>query len=244
LRQRWLMIWHVGLIVVVLELVAYTLIGYEATGYQRGMWKKFNEQAYAIEDVDSKTPYAESINRHAREVGINGKMVASVIRAESSFQPRAHSTAGAYGLMQITPDTWRQVNQQREICAGRHAGECTVECYYDEELNIGIGTAYLGQLLNKYKGNMVLALAAYNAGPGAVDRYDGIPPYDETITYTNRVVAYWYELTNYPAAYSIFTAVQWAIIHTVIGWCSIITILGLIWVASRLHKYYHSWRWR
>jgi soluble lytic murein transglycosylase-like protein len=161
LRQRWLMIWHVGLIVVVFELVAYVFVGYEITGYQRGMWRNFNERAYVIEDVDSKTPYAESINRHAREVGINGKMVASVIRAESSFQPRAHSPADAYGLMQITPDTWRQVNQQRKICAGRHAGECTVDCYYDGELNIGIGTAYLGQLLNKYKGK-------YGISPGSL----------------------------------------------------------------------------
>jgi len=228
----------------ILELIVYILVGYGTAGYQRGMWEKFNEQAYVIEDVGNKTPYAESINRHTRELGINGKMVASVIRAESSFQPRAHSPAGAYGLMQITPDTWRKVNQQLKICAGRHAGECTVDCYYDEELNISIGTAYLSQLLNKYKGNMVLALAAYNAGPGAVDRYGGIPPYDETINYTNRVIDYWYELTNYPVTYSIFTAVQWASIHTVIGWCFIVTVLGLLWVLSRLHRYYHSWRWR
>jgi hypothetical protein len=244
LRQRWLAIWHVGLMVGILELIVYILVGYGIAGYQRGMWEKFNEQAYVIEDVGNKTPYAESINRHAREVGINGKMVASVIRAESSFQPRAHSPAGAYGLMQITPDTWRRVNQRLNICAGRHAGECTVDCYYDEELNISIGTAYLSELLNKYKGNMVLALAAYNAGPGAVDRYGGIPPYDETINYTKRVIDYWYELTNYPVTYSIFTAVQWASIHTVIGWCFIVTILGLLWVLSRLHRYYHSWRWR
>jgi hypothetical protein len=244
LRQRWLMIWHIGLIAVFLELVIYLLVGYGAAGYQRGMWKNFNEHAYVIEDVDSKTPYAESINRHAREVGINGKMVASVIRAESSFQPRAHSPAGAYGLMQITPDTWRQINEQRKVCAGRHAGECTVECYYDGELNIDIGTAYLGQLLKKYKGNMVLALAAYNAGPGSVDRYGGIPPYDETVTYTNRVIAYWYEMTNYPVTYSIFTAMQWASIQTVIGWCFSVTLLGLLGVARRLHRHYHSWRWR
>lgn len=244
MRQRWLMIWHIGLIAVVLEVIIYILVGYGTTGYQHGMWQKINEQAYAIEDVDATTPYAESINRHAREVGINGKIVASVIRAESSFQPRAHSSAGAYGLMQVTPDTWRQINQQRKICAERHPGECTVECYYNGELNINIGTVYLGQLLNRYKGNMVLALAAYNAGPGAVDRYGGIPPYDETITYTNRVIAYWYEMTHDPVSYSIFTEAQWASIQTGIGWCCVITVLGLLWGARQLHRYYHSWRWR
>lgn len=238
------MTWHIGLIAVVLEVIIYILAGYGITGYQRGMWQKINEQAYVIEDVDSTTPYAESINRHAREVGINGKIVASVIRAESSFQPRAHSSAGAYGLMQVTPDTWRQINQQRKICAERHPGECTVECYYNGELNINIGTVYLGQLLNRFKGNMVLALAAYNAGPGAVDRYGGIPPYDETITYTNRVIGYWYEMTHDPVSYSIFTEAQWANIQTGIGWCCVITVLGLLWGASRLHRYYHSWRWR
>ena len=66
LRRSRLLIWHVGWIVVVFELIVYFLMGYLSAGYQQGIWKKFNEQAYTIEDVDSKTPYAESINRHAR----------------------------------------------------------------------------------------------------------------------------------------------------------------------------------
>jgi hypothetical protein len=244
LRRRLLTLWHIGLIILVFQLVIYSIIGYGITGLHNKVWENFNEKSYVITDVGNKVPYEEIINRHARQAGINGQIVASLIQAESSFQPRARSPAGAYGLMQITPDTWRHVNKQLKICAGRHPGDCTVECYYNEELNIGIGTVYLSQMLNKYKGNMVLALAAYNAGPGAVDKYGDIPPYDETINYVNRVIGYWYELSSYSMPYTIFSEGQWGFIRTVVGWLSMITIFGLLCIAVRLHRYYHSWRWR
>lgn len=242
--RRLLTLWHIGLIVFVVQLVLYNIIGYAITAVHNRTWDTFNEKAYVITDVDTKVPYGDIINRHARQVGINGQIVASLIQAESSFQSRARSPAGAYGLMQITPDTWRHVNKQGNICSGRHPGECNTQCYYNEELNIGIGTIYLSQMLNKYNGNMVLALAAYNAGPGAVDKYGDIPPYDETITYVNRVIGYWYELSSYSMPYTIFTAEQWGSIRAAIGWWSIITLLGLLCIARGLHRYYHSWRWR
>lgn len=244
MRQRLLMLWYMGLLLVVVELVAYGLTGYMTANYRSMAWNRFNENVYSLQEVDKKIPYAETINRYAREAGINGQMVASVIRAESSFQPRAVSIAGAYGLMQIIPETWHQVNKESKVCFGRHEGECSPICYYNPELNIGIGTIYLGQLVKKYKGNMVLAVAAYNAGPGAVDRYGGVPPYEETVTYTDRVVSYWYELVNRPMPYFIFTAKQWDTIHIVVCWSLLLTVIALLWLAWRLYRSYHSWCWR
>lgn len=244
MRRRLLGLWYIGWMAVIIELAVYSMIGYGISKIHNAVWSNFNEQCYTVTDVDFKVPYGEIINRHARQAGINGQMIASVIQAESSFQPRARSAAGAYGLMQITPGTWHYINQQRKICTGRHPGECTMECYYNAELNIGIGTLYLSQLLNQYKGNMVLALAAYNAGPGAVDKYGGIPPYEETTNYVKRVINYWYVLSSSPMPYTILTESEWECIHTTAGWSSIVTLLGMLGIARKLHRYHHSWRWR
>lgn len=243
LRHRWLILWYAGWIALIIECTVYIVTGYGIGEIQNRAWKNFNEQSYTAADVDPKVPYAEIINRKARQTGINAQIVASLIQAESSFQSGARSAAGAYGLMQINPGTWNDVNKQYKVCAGRHRGECTSACYYNEELNIGIGTLYLSELLDKYKGNMVLALAAYNAGPGAVDQYGGMPPYKETLDYVKRVVGNWYVLSSCPVPNTILTAEEWEEVQKAAGWCGIINVLGLFWLAGRLHTYYHSWRW-
>lgn len=244
-RRKLLKIWYVVLILSVMELVAYGLTGYVADGYRKAVWNRFNEYGQTLYNVDKQVPYAEMINRYARDAGINPQVVASIIQAESSFQPRAVSSAGAYGLMQIMPDTWRQVNKEIKACAGRHTGDCSSECYFNVDFNIHIGTHYLGQLSKKYQGNMMLAVAAYNAGPGAVDRYSGIPPYAETIIYTERVVENWYNSQNknmpYPA---VSRTSQWDKAHKLIGWCLIITVVSVIWIVWRLFRYRSSWYWR
>ena len=104
---------------------------------------------------------------------IDADLLASVVRAESGGQVRAISRAGARGLMQLMPGT---------------ASELGVEDAFRPEQNIAGGTAYLDQLLKRYNDNVALALAAYNAGPGAVDRYHGVPPYRETRAYVARVI--------------------------------------------------------
>lgn len=107
------------------------------------------------------------------EHNIDADLLASVVRAESGGQVRAVSRVGAQGLMQLMPKT---------------AGELGVENAFEPNENIAGGTAYLDQLLTRYHDNVALALAAYNAGPAAVDRYHGMPPYRETRAYVARVI--------------------------------------------------------
>jgi soluble lytic murein transglycosylase-like protein len=104
---------------------------------------------------------------------IDTDLLASIVHAESNGNARAVSRAGARGLMQLMPST---------------ASELNVHDSFAPEENIGGGTAYLDQLLTRYHDDIRLAVAAYNAGPAAVDRYHGIPPYAETRAYVARVV--------------------------------------------------------
>ena len=107
------------------------------------------------------------------EHNIDADLLASVVRTESGGQIRAVSHAGARGLMQLMPET---------------ATELGVEDAFRPDQNIAGGSAYLDQLLTRYNDNVALALAAYNAGPAAVDRYHGVPPYRETRAYVARVI--------------------------------------------------------
>jgi soluble lytic murein transglycosylase-like protein len=104
---------------------------------------------------------------------IDTDLLASVVKAESGGHARAVSRTGARGLMQLMPGT---------------ASEMGVQDAFRPDQNIAGGTAYLDELLTRYRDNIALALAAYNAGPGAVDRYHGVPPYRETKAYVARVI--------------------------------------------------------
>ncbi|HYD49667.1 MAG TPA: lytic transglycosylase domain-containing protein [Terriglobales bacterium] len=113
----------------------------------------------------------EAAQRHKLEVAL----VKAVIRAESDFVPHAVSPAGALGLMQLMPATARMHKIYR---------------IFEPRQNVEGGTRHLRYLMDRFNGNMRLALAAYNAGEGAVDKYGGIPPYRETQTYVQRVLQY------------------------------------------------------
>jgi hypothetical protein len=119
--------------------------------------------------------FDEIINEAALLHGVPAAFVKSVIRAESGFDPNAESPVGAQGLMQLMPDT---------------AAELGVTDSFDARQNIMGGALYLSQLLDRYNGDPVLALAAYNAGMGRVDQYGGVPPYEETINYITRISGY------------------------------------------------------
>ncbi|MFC6644900.1 lytic transglycosylase domain-containing protein [Granulicella cerasi] len=115
----------------------------------------------------------ELLSTAGEKHNIDVDLLASVVRAESGGRSRAVSRTGAQGLMQLMPGTAHQLG---------------VQDAFQPDQNINGGTAYLDALLTRYHDNVVLALAAYNAGPGAVDRYHGVPPYRETRQYVTRVV--------------------------------------------------------
>lgn len=116
--------------------------------------------------------YASVIRRASSDFGVDEAFLRAIIHAESAFNPHAMSIKGAQGLMQLMPGT---------------AGDMGVMDAFNAEQNIRGGARYLGQLLRTFNGNEKLAAAAYNAGPGAVQRYSGVPPYAETRVYVDRV---------------------------------------------------------
>ncbi|OKL35875.1 lytic transglycosylase domain-containing protein [Domibacillus mangrovi] len=122
------------------------------------------------------THYDEIITRAADTYHVPKKLIQSVIKQESNFNPNAVSYAGASGLMQIMPATARDLGVQN---------------LFDPEQNVFGGTKYLRQMLDMFDGNTTLALAAYNAGPGNVKKYDGIPPFNETQNYVKKVTSYY-----------------------------------------------------
>jgi hypothetical protein len=113
------------------------------------------------------------LSKAGSEHNVDEDLLASVVKAESGGAVRATSRAGARGLMQLMPGTAQQLG---------------VADSFAPDQNVRGGTAYLDALLTRYHNNITLALAAYNAGPEAVDRYHGIPPYHETRVYVARVV--------------------------------------------------------
>ena len=116
-------------------------------------------------------PYGGIIFREARRHGLRPELVAAIVHTESDFRPRLVSSKSAQGLMQIVPST------------GKLLG---IRDPFDPQQNIAAGTKYLRYLMNRYK-NETMALAAYNAGPGNVARFGGIPPFPETQNYISRV---------------------------------------------------------
>ena len=219
-------------------ILANSLVDYS----RHALYARFTAETNCQQEVKD-LPYATIINQAGAMYGVSPGLIAAVIKAESSFQPRALSKAGAYGIMQVMPDTWRLVNRQALVCSGRHQGECSSDCFYNPELNIAIGACYLSQLAKRYDGHIEWAVAAYNAGPGAVDKYGGIPPYAETTEYVERVVSYWFQQSERLPPGGL-TAASWAKVAQALGWSSVLTALTLLLVGRYLFRRYRGFRWR
>ncbi len=136
------------------------------------LWNSFGQRFPEVR------AYAKIIHSTAEKHNVPAALIAAVIKAESGFNPKAVSKRGAKGLMQL--------NRVTRI-------EMKLNNAFDPKANIHAGTRYLKRLMKRYNGNIELVLAAYNAGPSAVARHGGIPPYGQTRRYVPKVINYYLE---------------------------------------------------
>lgn len=128
--------------------------------------------------IYSSDQFNDIIMKASREHGVAYSLIKALIKVESNFNPQAISRMGAKGLMQIMPKNMKELN---------------ISDPFDPYENIMGGTLYIRKMLNRFEGKLVLALAAYNAGPTVVEKYNNIPPYNETRHFVDKVIKYSYQ---------------------------------------------------
>lgn len=184
-------------------------------------------------------PFSDLINLYSIKYDLDPSLVASVISQESHFKPTAVSSTGARGLMQIMPVTWREFNPNSK-CNGTHDPPAEgSDCIFDIEANLRTGVAYLRALIDRFDGDVIMALAAYNAGARSVVNYSeevaaGIPPIKETRNYVQRIVNYWSGIRHDAANFDVGKFMlarkmqRWLIAASVVLW-----LVFFIWVIRK-----------
>lgn len=143
--------------------------------------KYLNDQPPVNTNINVEEEIRDAVREASRKYGVDEALILAIIKQESGFNPRAVSPAGAQGLMQLMPET---------------AKELGVTDPFNIRQNIMGGTKYIRQMLDMFNGDLKLALAAYNAGPGNVQKYGGIPPFSETQNYVSKVLSYYINFKN------------------------------------------------
>lgn len=177
-------VWHTNILPNKVDKQAYTLIGVINSPRPKKSKKKARKEKARSAVIacggkrDKETAaraaqYEPIINRLAQKYAISKHLVMAVVAAESCFDSKAESPKGAQGLMQLMPITARELG---------------VKNAFDHEENLRGGIQYLGKLSKRFNYNPKLTLAAYNAGPGNVEKYKGIPPFPETEAYVEKVM--------------------------------------------------------
>jgi soluble lytic murein transglycosylase len=144
-------------------------------------FKLFLREKPKITPRNSTKKYDDIITNASQQYDVSFPLLKAIIKAESDFDPRAVSKKGAKGLMQIMPENFKPLG---------------VKDPFDPSQNIHAGARYFKQMYDRFKGKLSLSLAAYNAGPTAVEHYKTVPPYEETEAYVKRVLKFYYNYKN------------------------------------------------
>ncbi|UCF94376.1 MAG: lytic transglycosylase domain-containing protein [Desulfobacterales bacterium] len=144
-------------------------------------YQVFIHERPKADDTYTSDKFDHLISNASKDFGVAFPLLKAIIKAESNFNPRAVSKKGAKGLMQIMPQNFELLD---------------IEDPYDPSQNIMAGARYFKQLYDRFNGKLALTLAAYNAGPDAVERYQDIPPFQETENYVKKVLEYYQKFKN------------------------------------------------
>ena len=144
-------------------------------------FKLFLREKPKVNPRYSTKKYDDIIANASQQYDVSFPLLKAIIKAESDFDPRAVSKKGAKGLMQIMPENFKPLG---------------IKDPFDPSQNIHAGARYFKQMYDRFKGKLSLSLAAYNAGPKAVERYKTVPPYEETEEYVRRVLKFYYNYKN------------------------------------------------